>query len=351
MITQRYERGLVSVHMLRDTTPEKQAAVLDHGRFIDDLARCGLGVVLSNKNTFLRGDAVIPAAIGDDMVLRTEKVEPEAIDAMYARLLAPVTVEGSEDIPKLNENPLKRLAASKIDLYHQVLKDYQVPTYFVSMQREDFGEAADIISAMATDRVVLKRNSGAGGMSTRILEKADALAWVDEQIENGAKPHILQPEVMFGVLPASITAAHEDDRPLIDRARRERLLYELRAFVVKRGDEFDVVPILRVVPDKTKPMQGHNDDYIDIVLEDELMNVVRETSTVITENASRVAGNIPYVIGAVDYYFDEEGTIKVMEANYRSPQLPVTRENPIAGRATHIAVADALLGMVSDNRR
>lgn len=344
---------IVSVHTLRDTRLEKRKDIVDGGRFIDDVAVHGLQLVMSSRNTFDKGQLFIPEHAADGGVdFRLGELDPETpIEALYGRVISTIKAPGSEGIPMLNTNEVKTLAGSKIDLYRRVLADYQVPTELISMEAGSFDAAAETISGVTTDTVVLKSNRGAGGYSTKIMPKAEALEWVAAQIATGEAPaHIVQPEIMFGRLPEGIKAIGTDDeKTLVERAKKEKLLTELRMFVVKRASQHDIVPILRVVPSEGMPMQGQNDDYVDVELPDDLMEVLQAVSGDIIDRVA-VEADAEYVLGAIDYYFDEHGLPHVMEANFRSPQLPVTRENPRAGRLVHMSVAEALAGMVTSKK-
>lgn len=345
---------IVSVHTLRDTGLEKRKDIVDGGRFIDDVAAHGLQLVMSSRNTFDKGQLFVPEHNGDGGVdFRLGESDPNTpIEALYGRVISTIKAPGSEGIPMLNTNEVKTLAGSKIDLYRRVLAEYQVSTELISMEAGSFAAAADTIGNVATDTVVLKSNRGSGGYSTKIMPKANALEWVSAQILAGDTPaHIVQPEIMFGRLPEGINAIGTDDeKALVERAKKEKLLTELRMFVVKRADQHDIAPILRVVPTEGMPMQGQNDDYVDVELPDDLMQALQEVSSDIIDRVASEA-DAEYVLGAIDYYFDEHGLPHVMEANFRSPQLPVTRENPRAGRLVHTSVAHALAGMVASTKK
>lgn len=342
------ERDLVSVHTLTTTSPEKRRGVVDDGHLIKDLGEHGLRLVLSSKRTFTDGEAILPSLSRDgELSFASAQVDPDTIQAMHVRPYIPIRVAGSERVPMLNPNSLKELAGSKIELYRHVLHTYQVPTAFLSMEPGSFSYAAELIEEVTTPRVVLKQNAGRGGYSTRILPKVEALAWVGQQIEEGAKPHIVQPEIMFGPIPPSVRAVKGDVKAahLIERAREEGLLSELRMFVLKRGDEHDTIPVLRIVREEGMPMQGQNDDYVDIELDDALMVGLSDATIDITDRTAKAAGDKAFVLGAVDFYFNPEGLPGLMEANFRSPELPTTNDTPIAGRASHRAVAKTLASM------
>lgn len=340
---------LVAVHTLQNTTPEKSLHFVDDGRLIQDVAELGGTLVLSTRDTFDKGEYRIPHIEKDGNVqFSAASLGTDSLSALYARPTGSINRPGSESVPKLNANELKTLAGSKIELYEKVLSSYQVETHLVGFDDPlAMASIADTVHAVATDRVILKENGGFGGYSTKVMEKNDALSWISEQLETGKTPdHVLQPQIMFGRLPDGIAAVGTpDEKALVERARKDALLTELRMFVVKRGEDLDMVPILRVVPDKTLAMKGTNDDYIDVEMPDDLLAALRFSTADIMNRATAAAGDVEFALGAVDYYFDEQGLPAVMEANFRSPQLPITSENPIAGRALHKSIAKTLIAM------
>lgn len=333
----------VAVHTLETTSPDRQLAFIDHGRFAQDLAVHGLALCVTNKGTFSHGGA---SSVTSEGALVPVQIDTEGLGAMHVRPLANINVAGSEGILKLNENSLKDLGRSKIELYRNVLSSYQVPTEFLSLLPEDLEAARMIIDAIATPEVALKSNSGAGGGSTKILDKSRAIAWLTEAVSSGnEKPHIVQPKVEFGRLPRSITAiGSEAQQALVKRAYTENLLTELRFFTTKFKDDIRCVPVLRVVPVEGMSMSGQNDEYVDVEIEAELHAVLEEAARTIINKAAQVSG-VDHALATIDFYFDKNGNPHVMEGNLRSPQLPTTRENPVSGRLVHQAVASVLAGM------
>ena len=338
----------VSIHALHDTTQEKLDLFTDSGRFANDLALHGLDLVISSKLTFDEGRAQsVSRNVAGETSYGETSIDPDRVAAMHVRLIGKVNRPGTEGVPKINTNALKGLAGSKYDLYNRVLKQDQVPTHFMSMEVDDFEATVDAINAVETENVVIKSNSGAGGYSTKIRSKMDAIDWVRNTMgTDDAKPQILQAQIMPGSLPAGISGTDEYSRSLIERTRKETLLHELRMFAIKRGDECDVVPVLRVVPDKNLPMQGRNDDYLDVEIEDELLTALALSSKRIMDTACVESGAGDFALGAIDYYFDDDGLPHVMEANLRSPQLPSTNDTPLAGRAAHASLALSFRQMI-----
>ena len=340
----------IAIHTLPNSSDQMISRFLDGGKLVDHLNERGYTVSLTNRDVF---DATSAAhrviSSKDNYTLEPTATDISSIDAMYSRLAGPVRRPGIELIPKLNSNELKTLAGSKIELYRQVLSEYQVPTEFVSMQAEDFNETADLIHAVATDTVVIKGNGGFGGASTNVLEKKDAIAWVAQQIEAGnEKPQILQPKIEFGRLPDGIRGVGEDQALLVERARKENLLTELRFYALKKNDTIDTVPVLRVVPTTGLPMQGSNDVYVEIDLSDDLREALDEITRAIVRKATAAANGDNHAIGAVDYYFDAHALPHVMEANFRTPGLPASNLLPRAGRLAHTLLADVLVSMAQN---
>ncbi len=340
---------LVSVHTRLDATTEKLDLFTDHGRFANDLAHHGLELVITNKDSFTNNTAkTVTRSLTDGSTSYDDvDINPRDIHAMYGRLISPVTrPQGSETIPKINSNELKKLASSKFELYTRVLSEEQVPTWFISMQPDDYETSVKAIEAIAGTNVVLKANKGSGGQSTKISSKHDAIAWINaEMLKPEPTAQILQAQINFGPIPNEVNAVSDYGKSLIERARREGLLSELRMFTIKRDDEFDTIPVLRIVPDKSLPMQGHNDDYIDVNLPDELYNALKMSSIRIADKVCEEVGGDRFAIGAVDYYFDYQGLPRVGEANFRSPQLPTTNETPVAGRGVFRSMAKTLHAM------
>jgi hypothetical protein len=352
MSEQKAEK-FVSVHTSGETTPDEMQEFIDHGQLAFDLAKTGLSLVLTNKKTFTEDGAVKrPIWHESGLSFRDDRIDPDRLSAMHVRLLPKINVEGSEAIPKLNSNEVKDLARDKYDMYRRVLHDYQVPTELLSVENQTFDEMVDTIAAVDGDQVVIKKNTGSSGYSTKVLEKFEAVDWLSRELtaEGGMKPHILQPKIEFGRLPADITTSDQRYNGLVERAKREKLLTELRMFVVKRGDQHDLTPVLRIVPDEKLRMEGQNDVYVDTELPDDLERAVNEATIAITDKLSGEVGGEKYMLGAVDYYFDKHGMPHVMEANFRSPQLPVSRDNPVAGQDTHQAVAMALADMANERK-
>ncbi len=343
----------VTIHTLRNTTQERLDLFTDDGRFADDLAVHGLDLLVSSRDTFDLGNVHRVTRDSDGVSSYTaESVDIDTIAAMHVRLIGSVNRSGSEDILKVNDNSLKDLAGSKYDLYEKVLSEDQVQTHFISMRPEDFEVISDTINAIATDNVVLKSNSGSGGYSTKIQNKQAAIEWVRNNMSDAdVTPQILQALVMPGGLPEGIVGVDEYGKKLIERTRKEQLLYELRMFSVKRGEKCDVIPVLRVVPNKDLPMQGRNDDYLDVEIDDDLFAALAVSAKRIMDAACKESNAGDFALGAIDYYFDEEGFPHVMEANLRSPQLPSTNDTPIAGRSAHKAMALSFREMIDQRRK
>lgn len=337
----------IAIHTLPNSSNQSVSRFLDGGRLVGDLNDRGYSVNLTNRDVF---DATSAAqrilTDGNGYTLQTVDSDSSSIRAMYSRLVNPVRRPGTEAIPKLNSNELKQLAGSKIELYRQVLSEYQVPMHLVSMEAVDFNATADLIHSVATDMVVLKANGGFGGASTNVFDKKNALAWIAQQIETGnAKPQVLQPKIEFGRLPDSIRGVGEDSAALVERARKEQLLTELRFYALKNNETIDTIPVLRVVMAAGQPMQGSNDVYVEVELSDDLREVLDETTRTVVRKATDVSNGDNYAIGAVDYYFDIHGLPHVMEANFRAPGLPETKKLPRAGRLAHTLIADILVNM------
>ena len=341
----------VSIHTLKDTPSEKLDLFTDEGRFADDLAAHGLELLISNKGTFESGRALNVTRTDEGVSAYVPSIAEGEISAMHVRLIGKVNVSGSEDVLKVNDNSLKALAGSKYELYKQVLVGEQVETHFVSMQPNDFDVISDMIDAIATDNVVLKSNSGSGGHTTKIQTKKAAIQWVRENMsETNAIPQILQAQVIPGPIPDSVRGVDEYGKHLTERARKEGLLYELRMFAIKRGENCDMVPVLRVVPDKDLPMKGTNDDYLDVELDSELFAALALSAKKIMDDVCQKSNAGDFALGAIDYYFDENGIPHVMEANLRSPQLPSTNDTPIAGRNAHKALALSFREMIDQRK-
>jgi glutathione synthase/RimK-type ligase-like ATP-grasp enzyme len=324
------------------------AEFVDFGHFASDVAAHGLSVVISNKATFTEDGTVWTPRLDkngqiDDLV--ATKIDPQDIAASHVRVLPEVNVAGGENIPKLNSNEVKRLARDKYGLYKRVLSDYQVETSLLSTDLQTYDEMVEVIAGVDGTEVVLKNNTGSGGRSTKTFAKEDAAAWLDEAIrsEGGLKPQILQPKLEFGRLPSDIETSDGDKRELLRRAQTEDLLSELRIFVVKRGMNHELVPILRIVPNSGDSMAS--DEYVDAILPNDLQKAVFEATREITDKVATEASGTKYVLGAVDFYFDKHQAPHVMEANFRSPTLPLTEESPVAGRRMHKAVAATLAEM------
>jgi len=351
----KHNNNTVAVYTLNDTpvkSPEKVDGFLDHGLLINDLAAHGLHLVVANKRTFEERRVYTPVSLGDSGHFRYDEIalDPADIDAMHVRLATETKNPTAAATPSLNSNALKEFALSKYNLYEQILRDQQIETHYMSMQADDFDMMRDNLEALASDQVVLKSNSGAGGSSTKIFSKKEAMQWINDNIGlEGVKPQVLQAKVNFGELPQGITATDTDTwQPLIDRARQEKLLSELRFFVVKRGAEHDVVPLLRVVPDKSKSMSGSNDVYIEVALPDDLHEALSRNSAAILDAACEKSGAGNFAIGAIDYYFDEHQMPVVGDANLRSPALPTTDTTPRAGRMMHRSLARTMRAMIDE---
>jgi len=341
---------IIAIHTLPGSSDQMINGFLDGGKLANHLNDRGYAVNLTNRDVFDSTSAALRViSSGDGYSLQPTDADISSIDAMYSRLAAPIRRPGTESIPKLNSNELKTLAGSKIDLYRQVLSEYQVPTQLISMKADDFSETADLIHAVATGTVVLKGNSGFGGASTNVLDKKEAVSWVAQQIEAGnEKLHILQPKIEFGRLPDGIQGVGEENASIVDRARRENLLTELRFYALKKNDTIDTVPVLRVVPTAGLPMQGSNDIYVEIDLSDDLREVLDETTRTIVRKATDAVKGSSHALGAIDYYFDVNGLPHVMEANFRTPGLPASNLLPRAGHLAHTLLADVLVSMAQD---
>ena len=347
------DKKIIAVHTLPSTSPEKVQRFFDDGRLIRDLGNEGHDVIMTNRHTFETGEAQrATVRKRGEIALRSILVDPSEVGAMHVRIVPQITKSGSELIPKLNDNSLKELAGSKIELYRQVLSGYQPETSFLSMKPDDFTHMAELIDSIDTPDVVIKDNAGFGGYSAKILSKPEALSWVARQLEAGkTNAQILQPKVAFGALPKGIKATSSKDHEiLIRRARKEGFLTELRYFAIQSGDRIQTTPVLRLVPDATLPMQGDNDIYIEVDVPDELDSLLQETTRDIVTRATEKAGGIAHAVGAVDYYFDTQGVPHVMEANFRSPALPETSKYPVAGEVMRQSLVAALTTMSQDDR-
>jgi hypothetical protein len=349
-------KSFVSVHTLENTSGGNISRFIDDGQLIDDMNKFGLDMVISNKGTFDRGDVLVPLVEkSGNITFQPSKLGAVSLQAMHVRPIASIKRPGSEGIPILNPNNLKEMASNKYNLYKKVLEDYQTPMHLLPLESECIADMENVIDDIASDRVVIKSNKGYGGNSTKFMSKSEALLWLSREIESReeAKDYIVQPEIMFGRLPDGICAiGTEEEKSLVKKARKDELLTELRMFVVKRGANSDIIPILRIVPEKGAMMQRQNDVYVDVDLPDDLHTALDETVLDIMDRVSSVVdGGVLHAIGAVDFYFDKHSIPHVMEANFRSPQLPITRENPVAGRAIHESVAATLADMAYNNQR
>jgi hypothetical protein len=354
MSSTKYPHGLVAVHTRVNTTTRHLDLATDHGRFADDLADLGYGLVITNRNTFSDGNVKIASrSKTDDSVTYTDAhIDPEDILAIHSRMVIPLVDPVSDLIPKINSNNLKHLVSSKFNLYEKVLSNEQVPTWFISMNPDDYNASIESIKNIDTTSVVLKANKGSGGYTTKIHSKKAAIKWINgEMLKPEPVAQILQALIDFGTIPEGVYGVSDYAKELIVRARKENLLTELRIFTLKRNDEFDTVPVLRIVPDKNLPMQGRNDVYLDVRLSDELYESLRASSIRITNKVCEEAGNDQFAIGAVDYYFDKHGVPRVAEANFRSPQLPTTNTTPIAGRAVFQSTAKTLHVMAKSSTK
>jgi hypothetical protein len=342
---------IAAVLALDRTTNEKMLDFIDNGLFCDDLAAHGISLVISTRELLDKDKIIAPTVdLSGNVVLKEASLNGSSIDALNVRTSMRIKYPGYESIPKLNSNKLKA-SMSKYSLYQKVLHDYQVPTYFLSSEGNHDNEFIGIINNISTENVVIKNDMGCGGSSTKILSKSEAITWLEAQIK--AAPgisYIVQPQISFGCLPKELKAVGTQyDKDLLDRARNENLLTELRMFIVKCGEKLDIVPLLRIMPDKTVSMT-HSSVSIDIELPDSLHQTLYDISKDTTNRILDMVGVSSHAVGAIDFYFDCYGEPRIMEANFRSPELPLTREKPIAGRAVHRAVAATLADMIKSSK-
>jgi hypothetical protein len=339
----------VSVHTLQRSPLEDAEPFTDHGRLVRDLGALGLDLYITTKKTFTEGSALRVRSSDGGVQLEPVTIDGAEIRAMHNRIIDPNVISGTENLPMLNSYNMKDFAGSKMRLYDVALRDYQPPTQLIDINNDSYENIEAVIESVASPEVVLKSNSGSGGGSIKILDKKRAMEWVDRALKAGdAKPQIVQPKVKIGALPDGIRAISPDDRALVDKVRREKSLAELRMFVVKRGQEFDLVPILRaVVEDDSQFMTSHNDAYIDVELPDDLHEALSKSTKDIINKVTAQSGD-KYALGAVDFYFDEHGLPMVMEGNFRNPALPLTAESQVAGRKMHLALAKTLAQMSAE---
>lgn len=341
---------LVTIHTLPNSKPEKYEEVMDHGRFVADLEGQGLTPVITNRQSFNSGEILRPRL--DESGRLTFREETIALDglrsaaAMHNRVLSSLTAPEAALIPKLNDNAIKDYARSKYRLYEDILHDYQAPTSFLAIEQDGFTDIAAALESIETQHVVLKSDSGTGGKSMEKVERTEVASWAAHLLEQGkAGAYILQPDIAFGKIPAGIQGVGESARNLITRARRDNLLSELRMLTVKNGSSYDFVPIMRVVTEEGERMGSASDVYVDIDVPDELESQLRDVSRTVVEEAAAKAGGISQVLAAADYYFTDDGQPRIMELNLRSPQIPRSRVNPVAGRRIHEVVANSLAAM------
>ncbi|PLS80578.1 hypothetical protein CYG49_04900 [Candidatus Saccharibacteria bacterium] len=340
----------VAIHTLRNSKPAKLEQVVDHGRFLRDLADKKLSVVITNLNTFKAGELLRPVVDSDGTVRFTpETVAVESLAglvSMHNRVLGPLTHEAATGIPRVNSNELKEYANSKSRLNSEILGEYQVPTLLIPTDPAEIGTAIEMLGSIEGSRVIVKKDNGSGGGSTQRLDKAEAAQWLEQFFADEQRSaHVMQPEIIFGTLPETIRGVSEQEEDLVRRSRQEGLLTELRLFVVKRQNEADIIPIGRIVADKDDRMGGASDTYVDVTVDDSLMNELAPVAQGIIDKTVERSKSAPFAVGAVDFYFLPDGGFGVMEANIKSPQLPRTRDNAVAGRAVHRALAKTLATM------
>lgn len=340
----------IVVNTLRNTSDEKHHQVMDNGMFIDDLAKHGLEPLVTNRDSYDTGVVLRPRLEADGtLVFNPETVAVESLSnvlSMHNRVLGEMLAPAAASIPMLNANELKQYASSKYRLYNDVLEPHQVHTELLTIDKDSFSNISEIVDAVASESVIIKSNSGSGGSSTEVLKKSTVVEWAQELLKQDKKgEYIIQPKIEFGPIPQGIQGVTEDEKALINRARSQNLLSELRMLTVKSGEKFQFVPVMRVVVEQGQRMGSASDTYVDVNLPDELNEQLCNTSKAVVAQTAEKAGDIQNVLAAVDYYFTPSGEIKIMEANFRSPQIPRTRNNPVAGRQIHQAVASALASM------
>lgn len=342
---------LVALHVFPTTGREELGKMFDNGRIIDGLAARGIGHCISSRQTW---DTETPGKVrfieGDG--LGEGVVDPQQIGAIYSRLIAPITKPLGVEKQTLNPNKLKRL--NKQDLHEFIPNDYKIPTSFIGLTPEKFDEATQAIEAMAEDttELVMKSSGGFGGQSTKFFERESAIEWLRNNLdESGSeKTVLLQPRVEHGRLPNSIKGHTLEDEERIRTIRTTSMPCEIRMFVLKNKGVVTTVPILRSYHMESGKIITTADDYIDIELGDELEGLLSNVSTSLIEELARRYQTGDYMIAALDYVFDKEGTIKLMDFNTKSPTPPRTIENPKAGRQVNDCIVDILTTMVEQQK-
>lgn len=333
----------VAFHLSANTSPEVRDKFLDHGRFPADIAQRGLDLVLTHKGSFQAGGSGLVAR-GDDLI--PVPMTELDIPALYTRLVPPVNAVPG-DIKRLNPNELKQFASSKERVMSVVPDDLKIESHYVDAR--NFDDARRIVEEMDhVERFVVKSDRGFGGMSVHAVDRAGLAEYVDTLIGTDSSQRlIVQQQISYGSLPESIQGygeCGEDEK--VKRVRQDGTPSELRIFIAHFGGRTTYVPVLRVFDGETRNgIAPSGDVYVDVEVSDTLISQLSEQTSSIVSAAAKEAGAPNYYLAAVDWFYDDTGRWRVMEANLRSPTPPRTRDNPKAGRAVHEAIADTLAYM------
>lgn len=340
----------VAINTLRSTGPNRLAEYTDHGLFVRDLGERGLDLVMTNIDTYKEGGDVIRVHASEaDVQFSPATIQLDTLTSMHNRIVFPQTSPKAAHIPMLNSNVLKGFVGSKHHMYEMVsmLGGHQVQTELIRMNDDAFNDLKRVLDVFADERdITVKSDSGTGSKSTLHMTIDQLATYIDTQMQQDKKPNlIVQPTIYFGPLPAGITGRSKEDKALVRSARQNGLLNELRVMTIMSGDKQTYVPMLRVVAQKGEAMGDGSDVYVDIDIDQTLFDTVSYIAGEVVKETADRAGGVDHVLAAVDFYFDTNGRPMIMEANMRSPAIPITRENPHVGRLVHSAIADTLHDM------
>lgn len=346
MIKNSESEPLVALHATPDTGIEGVKRMFVDSGVTTELGRRGIGYFVSSRYTW-SPETTGQAQLIEGDHLRDVVVDTDRVGAIYSRLIPPITRPLAADKQILNPNALKTL--SKQDLHELIPDDYRIPTSFIGLTPGRFDEAAQAIEAMAetSDCLVVKPARGFGGLSTKFFDRATAIEWLRNNLDEGNsnKAVLLQPRVEFGRLPDSIKGHTAENEQLVRRVRAGAIPSEIRMFVLKKGDTTTTVPVLRpyyMDGDKIVTAGG----LFDIDLGDELEERLSGLSEGLVDTlVSRYQAG-EYMIAALDYVLDKQGKIRLMDFNVKSPALPITARNARAGKQVSHGIVDILAEMI-----
>lgn len=311
---------------------------LDDGKFLDTLRDRELTPVITSQSSYKEGGRWLDirrtkAGVALSSVLSS----PDTLGAVYSRVVVPHPYIDELGIAQLNTTQMKHFGKNKGNMVG-LLGEYEIPTRVITPEYEPellFDEA---------DQLVLKPIDGRLGRGFQTFQPAELSARLQQMFtESTYQEFLLQPYVGRGVIPSGVTGVSAEDNEVLNYAKVQSIPAELRLFIIKNGSKNVTVPVMRVAARGTDYLEG-NDAYLDVALSDTLEDMLTTNAVEIVDRIAASTEDAQHVIAAVDYLYDGE-CFWVIEANFRSPTLPMTSTNPHAARSIYPAVADTLYSM------